>query len=332
MILRGLLLLGMVVVLLAAGVAWWGWETYEGEGPLAEERHIVIERGTGLRSMARALEDEGIIDNALVFALAARLQEQHHRLKAGEYAFAPGASMRDVLDKIVVGDSVVRRITIAEGLTTAEALRRVAEAEGMVGDVPSSVPEGALLPDTYHYSWGDDRAKLVERMRNGMDEVVMRHWESRDSDLPLESPEEMVVLASIVERETAVPEERALVASVFVNRLRRGMRLQSDPTVIYAASGGQGALDRPLTRTDLETEHPYNTYTTDGLPPGPIANPGVESLAAVARPVESDYYYFVADGSGGHAFGRTLDEHNRNVAHWRRIQRDRAVERERSGQ
>lgn len=320
-------LVGIFLTVSMAGAAFYlAWTEYTDPGPLEERAVIVVERGTGLRELSATLEHEGIIREGMVFALFARLEEKHNRLKAGEFAFDPGMSAREVLDRIVAGETVVRRLTIAEGLTTREALERVSKAEGLVGAVPSGIGEGELLPDTYHYSWGDSRAALVERMRGAMRRTLAAHWAERPSDLPLSSPEELLVLASIVERETSVADERPQVAAVFLNRLRLGMRLQSDPTVVYGLADGLGSIGRPLTRVDLQTPHPYNTYVIDRLPPHPIANPGAASIAAVVRPAESDYLYFVADGSGGHAFARTLAEHNRNVANWRRIQRDRATQ------
>jgi len=214
---------------------------------------------------------------------------------------------------------VQRRLTIAEGLTARQITRLLEGTEGLTGETPP-IAEGALLPETYAFTLGDSRASVVRRAAAAMEQAVAEAWAARAPDLPLASPRDAVILASIIERETGVAEERGLVAGVFVNRLRRGMMLQSDPTVAYGA--GQGMpLDRPLTRADLNEDHPYNTYRIRGLPPGPIAAPGRESLRAATQPETTDYLYFVADGTGGHAFGRTLEEHNRNVARWRALRR-----------
>jgi UPF0755 protein len=319
-VLRLALGLAVAVALAAAGlVAYHGYATFTQPGPLDETRRVVIEAGTGLEGIAERLAGAEVIADPLVFRLGAKITDRATRLKAGEYEFEPGVTMQGVLDKLNAGDTVVRRVTVPEGLTSAQVVALIEDAEGLTGEVPEIPPEGSLLPETYHFAWGDTRADLIARMRSAMQAAVEELWAGRAEGLPLESAEEAVVLASIVEKETGVDGERALVASVFVNRLNRGMRLQSDPTVVYALTEGAGPLDRPLTRADWRVEHPYNTYEIAGLPPGPIANPGRESLKAALSPAESDYLYFVADGTGGHAFAKTLAEHNRNVAQWRRI-------------
>jgi len=283
----------------------------------------VLPRGSGLMGTARLLEGAGVVADARLFALGARLLDAHRSLKAGEYRVPAAASMRQVLALLVEGRSVVRRITFPEGLTSVEMLALLEAAEAMEGEVGEVPAEGTLAPETYHYSWGDSRRGILERMRAAMRRDVEELWAARHPGLPLANPAEAVVLASIVERETAIAEERPRVAAVFLNRLRRGMRLQSDPTVAYALTGGKSALARPLTFTDLEVDDPYNTYVRAGLPPGPIANPGRAALAAVLQPIESRELYFVADGTGGHAFAETYEEHQRNVRRWRQVQRER---------
>ena len=218
---------------------------------------------------------------------------------------------------------MVRRLTVAEGLTTFDVLARLGATEGLKGLAPQGLGEGQLLPETYHFSYGDARADIVRRMRAAMTSAVERLWAARVPDLPLNSPAEALILASIIEKETGLAEERARVASVFINRLRAGMRLQSDPTVVYALTHGQGKLGRRLTRTDLRDQSLYNTYVHKGLPPGPIANPGIAAIAAALNPARSGDLYFVADGSGGHVFARTLAAHNRNVRRWRKLQKAR---------
>lgn len=308
-------------LLVVAGLsAVWGWSAFQAPGPLAEPVNVVIPRGAGLEAIARRLAEADVIADTTLFAIAAQLTGKARGLKAGEYRFPAAVSAHEALAIIERGETVVRRVTVAEGLTSAQVVDLLSATDGLEGAVEVVPPEGSLLPETYHFSWGDDRPAILRRMRRSMDEAVARLWAERAEDLPLATVEEAVTLASIVERETGIAGERGLVAGVFVNRLKRGMRLQSDPTVAYGIAGGTG-LERPLTRADLREETPYNTYVIAGLPPGPICNPGLASLAAVLKPAETDYLYFVADGTGGHAFSRTLAEHNRNVRKWRRLQR-----------
>ncbi|MEI6162325.1 MAG: endolytic transglycosylase MltG, partial [Roseococcus sp.] len=238
-------------------------------------------------------------------------------LHAGEFTFPVAVSIQEVLAILREGRMAQRRFTIAEGLTARQIAALLERAEGLTGDVPP-LAEGAALPETYAFTWGDTRASVARRAVAAMDAALAEAWAARAPNLPLANPREALILASIIERETGVAGERALVGGVFVNRLRRGMMLQSDPTVAYVP--GQGLpLDRPLTRADLDAQNPFNTYRIRGLPPGPIASPGREALRAATRPAETEFVYFVADGSGGHAFARTLEEHNRNVARWRAL-------------
>jgi UPF0755 protein len=281
---------------------------------------MVVERGAGLDAISAALADAGIVADPFVFRWGARLSGAAKHLRAGEFAFPAGVSPRRVLAILESGKAVVRRLTVAEGLTTAQVAVQVRRAEGLSGDIGVVPEEGALLPETYHFSWGDGRAAILRRMVDGMDQALGELWAGRDPDLPLKTPRDALVLASIVEKETGLAVERARIAGVFVNRLRRGMRLQSDPTVAYGMTAGSGDLGRPLSRADLARPSPYNTYLIGGLPPGPICNPGRAAIAAVVHPEATDALYFVADGSGGHVFARTLAEHNRNVARWRRLE------------
>ncbi|MCG8598113.1 MAG: endolytic transglycosylase MltG [Kiloniellales bacterium] len=290
-------------------------------GPLQADTTIIVARGASLPVIAEKLHGGGVIDDAFLFRLAARLYRVSRSLKAGEYAFPAGVSMGGVIDILVSGETVVRQITVPEGLTSAEVAVLLAGVEGLVGELDGVPAEGSLLPETYNYAWADARPEVVVRMQKAMADTLDELWPTRAEGLPLDTPAEAVILASIVEKETGMPEERPLVAGVFINRLNLGMRLQSDPTVVYALTGGSGPLDRALRTRDLRVDNPYNTYGNHGLPPGPIANPGRASLEAVLNPAETDYIYFVADGTGGHAFAKTLAEHNRNVARWRRIRR-----------
>ncbi len=313
-------LVGVLLALLSAagGFAFWSWDDFNTPGPLAEERRIVVPKGTGLAPLADLLAERGVLRHPLVFRAFVIVDGAQHRLKAGEYAFPAAISAASVRDLLVVGRTVVRRLTVPEGLTTAAVLDLVRGADGLVGEPPDP-GEGRLLPETYHYSYGDSRAGLVARMQRAMDKALAGLFRDRPAGSPLKSETELLTLASIVEKETGVSGERAAIAGVFVNRLKRGMRLQTDPTVIYALTGGGRDLGRPLTRADLRVDHPYNTYRIRGLPPGPIANPGLASLEAAARPAKTKALYFVADGAGGHLFAHTLREHNRNVARYRRL-------------
>lgn len=261
-----------------------------------------------------------------MFRFGTALDGQARHLKAGEFAFAAAISAREAAAVIVSGRTVVRRLTLVEGQTTAQAVALLRAAEGLMGDVSVNPGEGELLPDTYFYSWGDSRERMLARQRRAMVDTLAELWPKRAPGLPLQTPQQALILASIVEKETGIAEERSLVAAVFLNRLKRGMRLQADPTVIYGLTQGNAPLDRPLSRADLAASHPWNTYVVEGLPPTPIANPGRAALAAVLNPAPSDALYFVADGTGRHVFARTLAEHNANVARLRQVERLRTPE------
>lgn len=318
-VLSVLIVLGLVL-LVALGVAK---REFSGPGPHEQEVTILLPRGAGLRDTAQILKDEGAIDNAMLFRLGARYRGEARDIRYGEYRIAPRASMAEILAKLVSGDTVQHPITVAEGLTSWQVVELLRENEVLTGEIETVPDEGSLAPETYHVERGQTRAQVLRRMQEKQSQILAEAWESRASDLPLESAEEALILASIVEKETGVPEERARVASVFLNRLERGMRLQSDPTVVYGITEGKGPLGRGLRRSELDRETPYNTYAVAGLPPTPIANPGRDAIMAVVNPDETDFLYFVADGSGGHVFAETLAEHNRNVAEWRQIERER---------
>ena len=314
--------LSMAIALAGAVViaAWSQLNAYlVNAGPATEETVVVLPRGAGLAEITAALVDARVIDHPWLFRLAVRILDRDRRLKAGEYAFPAGATPQGVIAMLANGETVARRLTVPEGLTVAEILELVASVEALEGQLPPPPEEGSLLPETYFYALGDSRIGLVRRMQAAMQKALDELWPHRAERLPFRTRKEAVILASIVDKETGIAAERDKVAAVFVNRLRRGMRLQADPTVIYGLTEGDGELGRELSRRDWEHASAYNTYQIDGLPPGPIGNPGRASIAAVLNPAAVDYLYFVADGSGGHAFARTLDEHNRNVAQWRRI-------------
>ena len=317
---RRLALVVAGIVVLAGAVAVVLWRGYEGAGPLAEMRAVVIPKHSGVQAIGMLLAERGVIDNATIFAAGAWANGLARKLRAGEFAFPAHASPADVAHRLAFGQPVMRRLTIAEGLTTAQALALVAGAEGLEGAAPQGAGEGTLFPETYSYTWGDGRAEMVARMKRAMDDALAQAWASRAPDLAVTTPQEALTLASIVEKETALAAERPMISAVFQNRLKRGMKLQSDPTVLYALTRGKGALDRKLAHADLDTDSPYNTYVNTGLPPGPIDAPGRAAIEAVLHPAQSDALYFVADGTGGHVFAKTLEEHNRNVARWRSLQ------------
>lgn len=315
-----LIVLGLVL----AGAVLYARHAFMAPGPLGEERVFMVERGATLRGASARLEAEGIIADARLFRLGARYGGQADALRFGEYLVPAGASMAEVLALLTSGRTITHKVTVAEGLTSwqvVDLLRAVPVLEGDPGEVP---PEGSLAPNTYFVHRGDTRAEVLARMQADQAATLAEAWAARAEGLPLASPEEALVLASIVEKETGVPEERGRVASVFVNRLKKGMRLQSDPTIIYGITEGKGTLGRGIRKSELERATPYNTYAVDGLPPTPIANPGRDSIMAVVNPDVTSFLYFVADGSGGHAFAETLDEHNRNVQRWRAVERERS--------
>lgn len=312
----------LLAVAIASGVAYVVVHAVTAKGPLEREVQVVVPRGAGLETIARRLAEAGVVKETWHVVVAARLRSANRQLRAGEFAFPPRVSAVEAIEILRSGPMVVRRFTVAEGLTSAQVVQLMEQEDSLAGPVPPVPAEGSILPETYHHSWGDGRAELLDRMRAKMRDTLAELWAKRAPHSPARTPEEAVVLASIVEKETSVPEERARVAGVFANRLATGMRLQSDPTVVYALTDGAGPLGRALTRADLRVEDPYNTYFVEGLPPGPIANPGRAALEAVLNPERHDFLYFVADGAGGHAFARTLPEHNRNVARWRALQKD----------
>lgn len=308
-----------VLLAVAAGALWFYLQSrYEAPGPLSAETIVVVPRGAGLAAIADDLAAAGVIADPTLFRIGVRLFGDARALQAGEYAFPPAASMQDAAELIASGRTVVHRLTVPEGLTSVEVVALLEAAEPLDGTIEAVPPDGALLPETYHFHRGDSRAAVLQRMDEAMDAALEELWDKRAPNLPLNTPEEALVLASIIEKETGVDAERALVAGVFVNRLKKGMPLQSDPTVVYGITEGKAPLGRSLTRKDLANPTPYNTYQIAGLPPGPIANPGRAALEAALNPAETDFLYFVAAGDGGHAFAKTLAEHNRNVAKWRK--------------
>ena len=296
-----------------------------GPGPTARtgtSTLVLLPRGAGVSEVSRVLKSSGVIRSELLFQVLARTTGAGRSLKAGEYDIPSRTSVLSILSDLQAGRTLHRSVTLPEGRTSAMIVRQLQNTEWLSGDV--DVPEeGVLLPETYRADRGDSRQSLLDRMRSDQQALLDRLWASRQPGLPFSSPREAVILASIVEKETGQADERRRVAGVFINRLRMGMRLQSDPTVIYAISRGE-PLGRGLRASELLSRSPWNTYAYSGLPPTPIANPGKASLEAVLDPIKTQELFFVADGRGGHVFARTLSEHNANVARWREIERARA--------
>jgi len=303
-----------------------GKQRFEQPGPLPEDKVVNIPRELGIRQIADLLEREGVIDQPIVFIGGVIAMRAHSGLKHGEYQFTKHASLRDVVDTIVEGRVVQHTFTVPEGLTSEQIVARLIESDSLAGNIREIPREGTLLPDTYKFTRGMTREQIIQRMQQSQKRIVQEVWERRMTDLPVKTPEQLITLASIIEKETGRPDERTRVAAVFVNRLKNKMRLQSDPTIIYGLVGGKGSLGRAITRSDIDQSTPYNTYAIDGLPPGPIGNPGRASLEAAANPARTKELYFVADGTGGHAFAETYDQHQKNVARLRVIEQGNAAD------
>lgn len=331
----GMMTLLMVFAVVAAGSYAFMSREFKVAGPLGADKTVIIERGASTEDIADLLEKEGVISRHDLFYAAMILTEiqskfsfddtTKKRAKAGEYLFHKQASMAEVLDIISSGRSVEHALTFPEGLTSEQIVDRIRENPLLTGDAGEVPPEGSLLPDTYRINRGTPRTALVARMQAAQRKVLADVWSRRAKDLPLKNPRELVILASIVEKETGRADERTRVASVFFNRLAKNMRLQSDPTIVYGIVGGKGILGHALTRAEIDKPSPYNTYTINGLPPGPIANPGKAALEATANPSRTKDLFFVADGTGGHVFAETLEQHNRNVVRWRQIEAQRGA-------
>ena len=324
---KRLLVLILFVLLLAGGALAWAYSVCFTPGPATNPVNVVIAKGSRTLDIGQALQESGVIRSKWLFVAAAQVQKRRlgGSIKAGEYVFTPEETLRDTLAQLRAGRVVVHRVTVPEGLTNLQIAAILTAAPDLAGDVGELPEEGHLWPETYEFTRGDTRASVVHRMRIAAERELDEAWKERDAALPLKTRAEALVLASIVERETGVASERALVARVFYNRLTNGMHLQSDPTLIYAESNGLGVIDHPLGKSELGAVSPYNTYLNAGLPPHPICNPGKASLLAVMHPAAGDELYFVATGVGGHAFAANLADHNRNVAHYVKVIREKAA-------
>jgi UPF0755 protein len=312
-----------VLVTVLAGVALFlGKERFDAPGPLQEDRVVNIPHGSGIRDIAEVLQREGVIDQPWVFIGGVMVLKAREGLKAGEYEFKAHASLSDVVSTIVDGKVVAHQISLPEGLTSEQIVARLLEDDVLTGNIREIPREGTLLPDTYNFTRSVTREQMISRMQAAQQRVVKEIWERHSPDLPVRTPEQLVILASLIEKETGKPDERTRVAAVFINRLKQRMRLQSDPTIIYGLVGGKGTLGRPIMKSEIDQPTPYNTYQIEGLPPGPICNPGRASLEAAANPARTRELYFVADGTGGHVFAETYEQHQKNVAKLRVIETD----------
>jgi peptidoglycan lytic transglycosylase G len=321
---------GFLTLLVAAAIAgFFGLTVLQREvtapGPLQADKVVLIPRNTGTNEIADLLKREGVIAQPTLFELYALINRQRGQLKAGEFLFKAGTSIDDAIDTLVQGKSILHAISIPEGLTSEQIVARLQENEVLSGTVAEIPREGSLLPDTYKFERGMTRQQLVNAMQTAQKQALAQIWQRRSSELPFRSPDELVIMASIVEKETGRADERTRVAGVFINRLGRRMKLQSDPTIVYGLVGGKGTLGRGIQKAEIEKPTAYNTYVIDGLPPGPIANPGRAALEATANPSRTRDLYFVADGTGGHAFAESYDQHLRNVARWRQVEQARAA-------
>ncbi len=332
--LNALLTLLILGILVAGGALYWGISNYYAEGPKTEETAFLIEKGSGFNSIGARLEERGLIDNALLFRAGVWATKRDAKVLPGQYLIPAKASMADILKIITETKPQEFFLNVIPGETSWQVAERMNDpAQSLTGDPVPLPQEGSLLAVRHDFFPGDTRASLLEGMQQKMKDAVAEVWASRDPaiDEVIKSPEDLVTLASLVEKETGVETERPLVASVFVNRLKKGMRLQTDPSVIYGITQGKGPLNRPLTSADLESKTDYNTYQIDGLPPGPIANPGLDALEAVAHPASTNYLYFVAKGtkpSDGHLFAATYAEHRKNVALYRKAEDEAAKAKE----
>jgi UPF0755 protein len=312
-----------VLVAIMAGIALViGKQRFDAVGPLPQDRIVNIPRGSGIRDIADVLVREGVIDQPWVFVGGVLVLKAREDLKAGEYQFKAHASLSDVVATIVEGRVVAHQFTIPEGLTSEQIVARLLDDDVLVGNIKEVPREGGLLPDTYNFNRGVTREQMIQRMQQAQQRVLKEIWDRHSPDLPIKTPDQLVILASLVEKETGKPEERTRVAAVFANRLKQKMKLQSDPTIIYGLVGGKGTLGRPIMKSEIDQPTPYNTYQIEGLPPGPIANPGRASLEAAANPARTRELYFVADGTGGHAFAETYEQHQKNVARLRQMEAD----------
>lgn len=315
-----LLLIGSVAF--AALFVYLGYERFHEAGPQGQDSVYFLPKGQGVVHTAGELEHQGFISGQNIFKIGVKISGYERRLQAGEFNIPAGSSMFDIMMLLSSGKVIQHRLTIVEGWTSWQIVDYLNSIENMTNAITDLPREGSILPETYLYTKNTNRDEIVRRMQDRQSELLESTWEKRDEGLPFLSVEEALILASIVEKETAIEQERAHIAGVFINRLRRRMRLQTDPTVIYGLNR-RGFLNRPIYKSDLKSDNPYNTYRIKGLPPTAIAHPGRASIEAVLHPLPTDDLYFVANGTGGHTFSSSLREHLNNVKKWRWIEKKR---------
>lgn len=316
----------IIALLVAGGALLWGKAQFNGAGPLTETKIFEVKRGDALGPVADRLEAEGVISNATIFRVGARYQGQDTNLKFGEYEVGPETSMADVLAVITSGRGLSYQVTFPEGWSVWRMVERLKEVDDLTGEISELPPEGSLAPNTYAYSRGDTRQSILNKMQIAQVAILDAAWDARAEDLPLKSKEEVLIVASILEGETPVKSELPLVSGVIINRLDRGVPLGMDSTTVYEFTQGDPSKMRDIRRSDLLKDTPYNTRRFAGLPPTAIGNPGKLAIEAAVNPEKTDFMFFVADGTGGHAFAKTLAEHNVNVANWRKIERQKQIE------
>lgn len=317
----------LLIIIIAVAIAFGGYRyvTYYYQTPNTKQlstETVIVDNGSSLTKIAYQLARKGVITQPDLFILIAKLTKQTNP-KHGEYEFGIIQSPKQILEKLENGDVVIRKFTIPEGKTSYEILGILQQLDAVSGNLPENIEEGSVLPQTYHYQYGDSYAEIIKKMQADMSDVLAKEWANRSPNLPLKSPEEALILASMIEKETGLDGERELVAGVFINRLNKPMRLESDPTAVYGITLGK-PLDDKVRAKHVRDENEYNTYIINRLPPTPIAAPGIESIRAALNPPQTDYFYFVANGKGGHNFAKTLKEHNENIAKYRKALKSNA--------
>jgi UPF0755 protein len=313
----------IVIFLVIASAVYWAKNQYQNEGPLKSDISFEVKKGDRFRNVSADLAKQGIISNSVIFNVWARYAKQDENLKFGNYLISSKSSMSEVLALITSGKAINEQITFPEGFTSYQIVERLKsnmELEGEVGPFPA---EGSLAPNTYSYQKGDTRRNILKKMQEMQKDIINEAWISRSKDLPFDSRKEAIIIASIIEKETSRNNELKLVSGVIMNRLKAGIPLGMDSTIVYEFTKGNPKNMRSIKQSDIKKDSKFNTRKYSGLPPSAIGNPGKLAIEAALNPEKTDFFYFVADGSGGHAFSKTLKEHNINVAKWRKIEKNK---------